>query len=338
MMSESQADLHRVLVVAFPTVQSLDLLGVTEVFADANRQLENLGQPRRYRVQLAAPSAGPLETSSGVAVLAALGLAEVQGSVDTLVIASGPGARAAVQQPDLIAAIRQLACQAPRVASVCTGAFPLAATGLLDGRRAATHWARCDHLQQLFPKVKVDPDAIFVSDGKYHTSAGGTAGIDLALALVESDLGRNVALAVARQLVVYLKRPGGQSQFSGFMKAQVDGAGRERFARLLSWMLENLDKDLSVTTLADQSAMSPRNFARRFREAIGATPAQYVQRLRIDAARRMLTEGDLLTGEVAVRCGFGTIETMRLAFRRHLRVAPQQFRAMFRSDALQIGA
>jgi transcriptional regulator GlxA family with amidase domain len=179
--------------------------------------------------------------------------------------------------------------------------------------------------------VKVDPDAIFVSDGKFHTSAGGTAGIDLALALVEADLGRSVALAVARQLVVFLKRPGGQSQFSGFMQAQVDIIGRDRFSRLLDWMLGNLDSDLSVSALAGRAAMSPRNFARRFRENMGATPAQYVQRLRVDAARRLLTEGDMATAEVAVRCGFGTVETMRLAFRRHFKVAPQQFRSMFRS-------
>jgi transcriptional regulator GlxA family with amidase domain len=305
-------------------------MGVVEVFADANRQLAAQGLSPAYQVELAAPAAGAVETSSGIAILASLDIDNIPGRIDTLVIGSGLGAREASENPALIKRLRMLARSAGRVAAICTGAFPLSATGLLDGRRATTHWARCQQLTQRFPKVTVDPDAIFVADGKFHTSAGGTAGIDLALALVEADLGRSIALAVARQLVVFLKRPGGQSQFSGHMMAQIEGDGADRFSSLADWMVENLDADLSVEALAGRAAMSPRNFARRFRVAMGVTPAKYVQRLRVDVARRLLTDGDLPTGEVAVRCGFGGQETMRLAFQRHLRVAPSEFRERFR--------
>lgn len=326
---------HRVVILAFPVVQSLDLFGVAEVFADANRQHENLGLPAHYEVRLAAPVAGLLETSSGIPLAASHGLDDI-GQLDTLFIASGRGAREASTNPQYVDAIRALALRASRVASVCTGAYPLAATGLLDGRRAATHWRRCEHLAQQYPNVTVDPDAIFVSDGKYHTSAGGTAGIDLALSLVEVDLGRDVALAVARQLVVFLKRPGGQSQFSAHMMTQIADEGRNRFADLQKWMLANLAADLTVEVLADRVAMSPRNFARRFRDIVGTTPARYVQRLRLDAARRLLTEDNLPTSVVAARCGFPTIETMRVAFQRHLHVAPQQFRARFRPSGTRL--
>ena len=234
------------------------------------------------------------------------------------------------QTRTLIAVIRRLAVSANRVVSVCTGAFPLAATGLLDGRRAATHWARCKEFSQKFPSVRVDPDAIYVTDGKFHTSAGGTASIDLALSLVEGDLGRATALASACQLVVYLKRPGGQAQFSNHLMIEIEQRASDRISALLGWMIEHLDQNLSVEQLASRAAISPRNFARRFRAEVGASPAQYVQRLRLDAARRLLTEGELPTDLIAARCGFGARETMRLAFQRHLRVAPQQFRERFR--------
>jgi transcriptional regulator GlxA family with amidase domain len=325
---------HIVLMVAFPPAQSLDVVGVMEVFADANRRLDEQGRPPFYRVILAGPAAGAIETSSGVQLVAPIGLDTLDFQPDTLILGSGPGARASTQDAELIAKVRAVAVRAPRVASVCTGAFPLAATGLLKGRRVATHWARCALLEQRFPDLTVDPDAIFVSDGKFHTSAGGTAGIDLALSLVEADLGRGIALAVARQLVVFLKRPGGQSQFSGHMMTQVSEENG-RFSRLAQWILENLDEDLSVVSLAQRAAMSPRNFARRFNSEMGMTPAQYVQRLRMDSARRLLTEGDLPTSEIATRCGFGTMETMRAAFQRHLHVAPHHFRARFRLNAIE---
>jgi transcriptional regulator GlxA family with amidase domain len=262
--------------------------------------------------------------------MASTSLFSARGPYDTFIVSSGRGAREAINDARTVRVVKRLAQATPRVAAICTGAFPLAATGLLDGRRITTHWTRHQLVAQTFPAVTVDPDAIFVVDGKFHTSAGGTAGIDLALAMVEHDLGRAVALSVARQLVVFLKRPGGQSQFSGHLMAEIDSPGSERFSALARWMIDHLADDLSVDALACRAAMSPRNFARRFRGAMGVTPAQYVQRLRIDAARRLLTEGDLPMGDVAERCGFGTLETLRLAFQRHLRVTPQEFRARFR--------
>ena len=320
---------HRILMLAFPVAQSLDVTGPMEVFAQANAQALARGEAAPYSLELAAPRQGPVETSCGVPLLAGRALGQVRRAPGTLILAGGAGARQAVENPALLARIRQLAKRSARVASVCTGAFPLAATGLLDGRRAATHWSYAAGLAARFPSVTVDADAIFVGDGKFHTSAGITAGIDLALALVEQDLGRRAALAVARVLVVFLRRPGGQSQFSGHLIAEATAQRDERFAALDRWLLEHLDEDLSVERLAARMAMSPRTFARRFRAAVGATPAAHVQRLRLDLARRLLSEGAAPVGEVARRAGFGSLEGMRLAFQRHLKVAPQQFRARF---------
>lgn len=277
--------------------------------------------------------AGPVETTSGIALQATRRFSARLPLPDTLIIAGGPGTRSAIHDRKLIATLRRIAEQASRVASVCTGAYPLAATGLLDGRRATTHWHICGAFARRFRKVNVDADAIFVIDGKFHTSAGVTAGIDLALALIEHDLGRREALAIARHLVVFLRRPGGQSQFSAHLQAEPDRDGDARFAAITTWMLAHLDADLSVEALAHHAAMSPCNFARCFTAEMGATPARYVQRLRLDAARRLLTEGELPIAEVARRCGYGTVETMRLAFRRQLKVAPQEFRNRFQPRA-----
>jgi len=324
---------HHVMMLALPMAQTLDVVGPMEVFAQANWRALAAGRPAPYRLELVAPKAGPVETSCGVPLLAARAFGPRTAIPDTLMIAGGQGTRKAVQDHRLIANLRRVAERAPRVATVCTGAYPLAATGLLDGRRAATHWSFCATLARRHPRITVDSDAIFVVDGKFHTSAGVTAGIDLALALVEHDLGRREALWIARQLVVFLKRPGGQSQFSAHLRAEPDTDGAQRFAELARWMLSHLDTDLSVEALASRTAMSPRNFARRFAAAMRATPARYVQQLRLDAARRMLTEGDLPIAEIARRCGFGTLETMRLAFQRHLKVPPQDFRNRFHRPA-----
>jgi len=323
---------HRLLMLAFPVAQSLDIAGPLEVFAAANATLAAAGGSAFYELTLAAAAAGPLATSCGIPFCAGTSFHAPGLRPDTLLLAGGEGARR-LHDARSIGRIRRLAEAAPRVATVCTGVFPLAATGLLDGRRVATHWRRCAMLAARYPALEVDADAIFVSDGKFHTSAGVTAGIDLALALVEQDLGRPLALAVARQLVVFLKRPGGQSQFSGQLRAQTEQAADARFAALGRWMLDHLQEDLSVDCLAARAAMSPRNFARRFAAEVGAPPGKYVQQIRLDAARRLLTEGELPIGEIARRCGFGTPETLRIAFQRQLKVAPQQFRARFSRPA-----
>ena len=311
------APMRRVVIVAFPDVQALDVAGPAEVFA----------QTGAYRVQVAAPAAAPLPTGSGYAIAPELALADVRGPIDTLVVAGGEGTRDAARDEDLISWLRSTAPRARRVTSVCTGAFLLARAGLLDGRRATTHWAWCDELARRFPQVTVEPDRIFVADGAIRTSAGVTAGMDLALALVEEDLGPEAALRVARQLVLFLRRPGGQAQFSAGLAAQ---ATADRGLReLQAWIADHLDADLTVEALAERAHMSPRSFARAFRRQTGTTPAAYVEELRLERARLLLESTDAAVAEVARSCGFGTPETMRRAFGRRLGVPPADYRSRF---------
>ena len=321
---------RRVWIVAFPDVQSLDVTGPLEVFSIANR-LAIAGRPGRalpYAVSVVAPSGGTVTTSSGLAVLAAK-LPPLAGPLDTLVVAGGTGTRGAMDDAALIAWIGRAARRARRVASVCTGAFLLARAGLLDGRRATTHWSMCSALRRRFPGVRVEEDPIFVRDGNVLTSAGITAGIDLALELVEDDLGRAVALDVARWLVMFLRRPGGQSQFSVQLSSQL--AERPGLRELQAWIADHLAADLSVDALARRAHMSARNFARAFRREVGLTPAAYVEALRVESARRLLETTGRSLEEVAAGAGFGRVETMHRAFQRALRVSPGQYRRHFRA-------
>jgi len=250
-----------------------------------------------------------------------------RGELDTLLVAGGRGTQAASTDTALIAWLQRTAAAAARFGSVCTGALLLAEAGLLNGKRVTTHWAFCDQLRRHYPKLTVEPDPIFVRDGNVYTSAGVTAGMDLALGLIEEDWGREVALEVARWMVLFLKRPGGQSQFSAQLSAQM--AEREPLRELQTWILENLDADLSVEALAHRMCMSPRNFARVFTREVGVTPARFVERARVDAARRQLEESDSGVQAVAAACGFGSTETMRRAFRRSVHVSPAEYRNRF---------
>ncbi len=322
---------HRVAIVAFAPAQLLDVTGPLEVFAGANGAAARAGRAPPYAIQVVAVEAGALATTSGVPIIATPLPGPRTPAPDTLLAAGGPGARACANDRAQMRRLAALCERSPRVGSICTGAYPLAATGLLDGRRATTHWAHFDEFEALFPRVRIDREALFVADGKFHTSAGISAGIDAALALVEADLGREMALQVARELVVYLKRPGGQSQFSAQLAAEASGDDPDRFAALRRWMAAHLRHDLSVEALAERMAMSPRNFARRFAEAHRTPPARYLQSLRIDAARRLLTGGALPIERVAERCGFASSEAMRTAFQRQLDVSPLEFRRRFRS-------
>jgi transcriptional regulator GlxA family with amidase domain len=322
---------HRVVVAAFAPVQALDVTGPLEVFAMANQVLRRQGAAPAYELQLASLTRGPLATTTGVPLVATRALARVR--ADTLLVAGGPGARALRHDARGVRELRAACERTPRVGSVCTGAFALAATGLLQGGRVTTHWAHFDEFAAVFPGIAIERDALFVHGPRFHSAAGVTAGIDYALSLVEIDLGRPVALQVAQALVVFLKRPGGQSQFSAELAAEAAAPEPQRFASLLRWMQSHLANDLSVPALADRAAMSPRNFARRFQEAMGTTPARYVQRLRLDAARRLLTSGRQPLARVAQRCGFASEEAMRIAFRKHLGTAPGEFRARFRTSA-----
>src|SRR5262245_45878246 len=321
---------RHVAMVAYPGANAVDVIGPLEVFATAaTLAAHGTSEPRAYTTEVVATVAGPLETQSGIAVVARRALGAVRGGVDTLLVAGGLGTRAALDDRRLLAALRRLAPRVRRVGSVCTGGFLLAAAGLLDGRRATTHWMWCDSLAERYPRVRVEPDPIFVRDGNVWTSAGVTAGMDLALALVEADLGRELALHTARQMVLFLRRPGGHSQFSAQLAAQA--ADRQPLRDLQAWVVEHPDADCSVPALARRVAMSPRNFARVFLRESGMTPAQYVERVRVEAARRRLEDSTDGVDAVASGCGFGTAETMRRTFLRHLRVAPSDYRVRFRA-------
>jgi transcriptional regulator GlxA family with amidase domain len=312
-------------VLAYPAVQLLDVTGPFQVFACANDLAAAAGGARPYLLRIVAPGGEAVTASAGV-TLAADPLTQPGEPLDTLLVAGGQGVEAAAENAVLVGWVRARATQARRVASVCTGAFLLAAAGVLDGRRAATHWMYCAKLAKRFPAVRVESDPIFVCDGRVWTSAGVTAGIDLALALVEEDLGRSMALAVARHLVVFLKRPGGQAQFSAALALQ---AAEDKFGALHDWINCHLSDDLSLPVLADQAGMSERSFSRHYAQATGQTPARAVERLRVEAARRLLSESRLPVKRIAQRCGFGSEETLRRSFLRLLAVTPQDYRSRF---------
>ncbi|QIJ77550.1 helix-turn-helix domain-containing protein [Methylobacterium sp. NI91] len=320
-------------ILAFASVQILDVTGPLQVFASANEHVAKRGGVPPYRLCVVAKESGPVASSAGLA-LATDPLPSMSAEVDTLVVAGGPGVDVAAADPDLVAWLRDRAGRARRVASVCTGAFILAASGLLDGRRAVTHWSYCDAFARRFPGVRVEGDPIFLRDGPVWTSAGVTAGIDLALALVEEDLGRETALAVARYLVVFLKRPGGQAQFSAALSLQTAG---DRFGALHRWMQANIGADLSLPNLAAEAGMSERSFSRYYREETGLTPARAVERLRVEAARQLLAESRQPVKRIAQRCGFGSEETMRRSFLRLMASTPQDYRSRFGVASLAVG-
>jgi transcriptional regulator GlxA family with amidase domain len=329
-MSPRNPRSRHVLMVAYPGAHALDAIGPLEVFsAAATLGPRAAGEEPAYTTEVVAVAPGPLRTQSGIGLVASRALGAVRGDVDTLLVAGGLGTAAALEDRALLSGLRRLAPRARRIGSVCTGSFVLAAAGLLDGRRVTTHWMWCRALATRFPNVRVEPDPIFVRDGNVYTSAGVTAGMDLALALVEEDLGRELALQVARQLVLFLRRPGGQSQFSAQLAAQA--ADRQPLRELQAWIVEHPGGDCSVPALAHRVAMSPRNFARVFLRETGLTPAHYVERVRVEAARRRLEESTDGVDAIAGHCGFGTAETMRRAFLRHLRVAPSDYRVRFRA-------
>ena len=311
-------------VVAFPSVQLLDVTGPLQVFASANAMMSKAGSAEPYVVRIVARGGPAVEASAGVGI-AVHPLSPIDAALDTLLIAGGDGVNAAAEDTALVDWVRQRARQARRTASVCTGAFLLAASGALDGRRAVTHWGFCAELARRFPRVRVETDPIFVRDGSFWTSAGVTSGIDLALALVEEDLGRAVALAVARYLVVFLKRPGGQAQFSEILSLQTT----DKFSALHDWISNHLADDLTLPKLAKQAGMSERSFSRHYADATGLTPARAIERLRVEGARHLLSETRLPIKRISRRCGFGSEETMRRSFLRLLATTPQDYRARF---------
>lgn len=328
-ISDQPVKTRRVVMVAFPQAELLDVSGPLDIFAAAGSTLiSKRGGHPTYSVEIAAESAGPIMTSSGIQIVAARAYQSIDcRAVDTLMISGGFGVGAALEDQALLKWIRRNAPKARRVASVCNGALLLAAAGLLNGRRATTHWYATEDLKTQFPKVNVEPDAIYVKDGSVYTSAGVTAGMDLALALVEEDMGREVALSIARGFVMFLKRPGGQSQFSTHL--EVENSETRALRDLQSWILNNLSADLRVENLAARVAMSPRNFARVFKAETNTTPAVFIERARLQAARRFLEESGRSVKEVAYVCGFNSPDRMRRAFLRQVHVSPQAYRERF---------
>ncbi|MEU5182439.1 GlxA family transcriptional regulator [Streptomyces longwoodensis] len=309
-----------VLLVLFDGVQSLDVTGPLEVFAGAERQT-----PGTYRIRTASLDGAPVRTSSGLTLVPDGSLTGAR-DPHTLLVPGGEGTRA--PDPELTAWLRAHGPRARRLVSVCTGAILLAGAGLLDGRRVTTHWSYCAKLARDHPSVTVEPDPVYVRDGHVATSAGVTAGIDLALALVEEDLDRDTALTVARHLVVFLRRPGNQAQFSAQLAAQT--ARRDPLREVQRWITEHPADDLSVEALAARARLSPRHFARAFRDETGTTPGRYVDRVRLEHARRLLEDTADGVEEVSRASGYGTPEAMRRAFVKALGTPPAEYRRRFR--------
>lgn len=323
---------RRVMMLAFPDCQILDVTGPLEILASANELAPDAPPP--YAIELVAENAGPLKTTAGLDLVAHRAFGEIKArelaGVHTFMVAGGNGTVAAMRNPDLIAFVKRAAAKAGRVASVCSGAAILAEAGLLDGRRATSHWNSVGSIARAYPQVKMEADAIFVRDGNIWTSAGITAGMDLAIALVEDDLGHAAALHIARRHVLYMMRPGGQSQFSAALQGQRAGARTEA---AVTFIAANLKRDLKAGMIAQAVGMSERSLLRAFREEMDTTPADYVERARIDAARRQLSSPYATAKAVAVECGFSSAEIMRRAFHRTLGISPADYRARFSSAA-----
>ncbi|MEK6761430.1 MAG: GlxA family transcriptional regulator [Nitrospirota bacterium] len=317
-----------ILLLGFEDATALDITGPHEVFALSSHLAQSESLPP-YRLVLLADHAGPFRSSSGLNLVADGSWRDFHGQADTLLVAGGPDMTHVVGNRELLAWLRTMSARCRRIGSICTGAFVLAEAGLLESRRATTHWMEVERLAQEYPTVRVEPDAIYVKDGKIFTSAGITAGMDLALALVEEDLGQKAALAVARMLVLYLKRPGGQSQFSTRLQAQAT-EGR-RLASLLAWLAEHYQESITVEAMASRAAMSERTFARVFVLETGDTPAYYLEKLRLEHAARLLETSGISLDMAARDCGFTGREQLRRAFQRHRGITPQEYHKRFRT-------
>ena len=328
---EKVSPVHRLVILTPEKTVSLEVAGLTEVFDRANALLPPGSRFPRYECLVASSSPDKIvHCRSGLRILvdAYLGDLDPRNKFDTVLVTGGEP-EALIEERSLIDWVKIAYRKAGRVASVCSGSFILAEAGILGGKTATTHWKCSAFFRSRYPEVKVDPDPIFVQDGKVFTSAGVNSGLDLALAFVENDLGRDIALEIARSMILYLKRPGSQSQFSSALKRQASEAGP--IGSILVWVPNHLDEDLRVERLASEAAMSPRNFARVFAQEVGVTPARYVEELRLEVARQRLVDGDDTIERIAASCGFRTSATMRRIFGRRLRVSPQEYRARFKS-------
>ncbi len=312
-----------IAVLALPNVQLLDVAGPLDVFAEANVQAKKTV----YELRVLATRAGAIACSSGTRLLADATIQKWRGAIDTLLVAGAPNLASTGIADATVDWLRGIAPRTRRYGSVCSGAFALGAAGLLSGRRATTHWAVADELARAFPQATVEPDAIYLRDGKLRTAAGVTAGLDLALALVEEDLGRDIAMAVSSQLVMYFKRPGGQTQF--MRRDEIAPAGRSALQELQRWIAANPAADHSVANLAVRVGLSPRHLTRLFRHEVGTTPAAWVEEARISAVRRLLEAGVASPKQAAFECGFSSVDTLRRVFVRWVGVTPTEYRRRY---------
>jgi transcriptional regulator GlxA family with amidase domain len=309
-----------IAILALPGVQLLDVSGPLDVFAQANTE----AGVEFYALRLVGCQAGPIRSSSGTRLLPDLVVGQIDEPIDTLLVAGAPNADRITPPADVLAWLRTTAQHSRRYGSVCTGAFVLAATGMLEGRHLTTHWASAEALADAYPSLTIDTDALYVRDGKLRTAAGVTAGLDLALALVEEDLGRDIAMRVASQLVMFFKRPGGQLQFS--RKGEARPTGRSVLQEVQRWVAANPAMDHNVASLANHAGLSARHFARLFHAEVGVTPAAWVETARVTAARELLESGHEAPKQVAAKCGFANADTLRRAFTKHLGVTPAEYR------------
>jgi transcriptional regulator GlxA family with amidase domain len=325
----AEVKVRPIAIVAFDGAEVIDLTGPMEVFALASLGIQRAGIANEnvYPIQVLAKEPGLVTTSSGLKIHAEGAYGDLRDDIDTLLIPGAPDVTAILSDPALQDWVFAMSGRVRRLVSVCTGAFLLARTGLLDGRCATTHWAYCDRLAADYPRVGVESDRIFLRDGPISTSGGITSGIDLALSLLEEDWGREMALGIARMMVVFLRRPGGQSQFSGYLVSEA--TNHPDLRKLQVWIMEHPAEDLRIEVLAERMAMSPRNFARVFQAETGMTPAKFVEKARIDAARHFLGSSEHRVETVAVVSGFGDAERMRRAFIRNLGINPHDYRARF---------
>ncbi len=318
---------RHIVIIAPPSTSILDIAGPLEVFSKTTDHFRTIAGNQSYTIHvLSVDSSSVVNTNGGLPVLCEGGIDSINYDIDTLLIA-GRGSLTAETAKPLISWLKEHASEIRRIGSICAGAYILAEAGLLDDRRAVTHWMICDRFAREFPKIKVEKDPIFVKDGNMYTSAGISTGMDLALAMVEEDFGRDVSVMVARLLVLYLKRPGNQSQFSNVLRHQT--VDHEPIQKIQNWIMDHLNEELTVERLAEKASMSPRNFARVFLKETGITPAKYVEKVRLETARRRLEETRLTLDEISNECGIGNADGLRRLFLRHMRTTPSDYRKNF---------
>jgi transcriptional regulator GlxA family with amidase domain len=312
-------------VVIFPEAEVLDITGPHEVFAMALGFQKQYQSSKLYDIFLISKTLDPVRMSSGMNIQPDYQFKDCPLPIDTLIVPGGESIEQALDDPELLDWITKQSKKVRRLVSICTGAFFLAKLGLLNGKRVTTHWGFCPLLQKTYPELEVISNSIYIKDGNIYTSAGITAGMDLALALIEEDVGKEIAMSVARKLVLFYKRPGGQNQFSEFILSQ----SNSQFNELIDWVIDNLSEELSIERLAEQARMSPRNFTRQFKKELGETPAKFIEHLRLRHARMLLENKVSALKSIANQCGFKSEEQMRRAFQRELCVTPQEYRTRF---------